>query len=186
MKWKTISSPPRCLKLMPPRNTKTKTGRCSSHPSRQFLDTLIQERIFVQPADFATWKSLSPNSAAAHLLWERSTERIKLSDFAEEFFRRLADATAPPMLLRKGELHQLVAYVDPQDIAPEVSEKLGLAPDSLCVRPARRILMQGTAHHIYMLPSPESVNPPFPLWLAGRYRPGEAGKARPDAAICSL
>ena len=90
------------------------------------LDTLIQERIFGQPADFATWKSLSPNSAAAHLLWERSTERIKLSDFAEEFFRRLADATACPMLLRKGKLHQLVAYVDPQDIAPEVSEKLDL------------------------------------------------------------
>jgi hypothetical protein len=30
------------------------------------------------------------------------------------------------MLLRKGELHRLVAYVSPASIAPEVNEKLDL------------------------------------------------------------
>ena len=63
---------------------------------------------------------------AARLLWEASTERIKLSDFAEAFFRRVAERLGHAMLLRKGDLHQLVHLVDPQSISGEVSETLDL------------------------------------------------------------
>ena len=59
-------------------------------------------------------------------MWEARTERIKLSDFAEEFFRRLADRLGHAMLLRKGELHRLVEFTDPLSIPEEVSEKLDL------------------------------------------------------------
>ena len=89
------------------------------------LDALIMERVFSgRASDFATWQGLDVE--AARLLWEASTERIKLSDFAETFFRRVAERRGHAMLLRKGDLHQLVNFVDPQSIPAEVSETLDL------------------------------------------------------------
>ncbi len=91
----------------------------------EVLDGLILERIFAgRASDFATWKGL--DAAAARLLWEARTERIKLSDFAEEFFRRLADRLGHAMLFRKGDLHRLIDFVDPETLPEEVSEKLDL------------------------------------------------------------
>ena len=91
----------------------------------EVLDALILECVFSDRArDFATWRGL--DAEAARLLWEARTERIKLSDFAEEFFRRLADRLGHAMLLRKGELHRLVEFTDPRSIPEEVSEKLNL------------------------------------------------------------
>ena len=89
------------------------------------LDALILERVFSgRASDFATWQGLDAD--AARLLWEASTERIKLSDFAEAFFRRVAERLGHAMLLRKGDLHQLVDFVDPRSIPVEVSETLDL------------------------------------------------------------
>jgi hypothetical protein len=51
---------------------------------------------------------------------------VKLSDFAEEFFRRLAAKLGHTMLLRKGEFYRLVAFVEPQELPEEVTEKLDL------------------------------------------------------------
>ena len=62
-------------------------------------------------------------------MWESSTGGVKLSDFAEEFFRRLAGRLGRPMLLRKGELHALVELVDPASIPAEVAAKLDLLAD---------------------------------------------------------
>lgn len=91
----------------------------------EVLDGLIVERIFAgSSADFATWKAAP--SDAARLIWEARTMRIKLSDFAEEFFRRLAEKLGHAMLLRKGSLHQLLDFVDAKNIAPEVTAKLDL------------------------------------------------------------
>ena len=59
-------------------------------------------------------------------MWEARTERIKLSDLAEEFFRRLADRLGHAMLLRKGDLHRLVEFTDPASIPEEVTAKLDL------------------------------------------------------------
>ena len=89
------------------------------------LDQLILERVFDDAKDdFLTYNNSTPE--AARLIWNSKTERIKLSDFAEEFFRRLAQHLGHAMLLRKGELHRLVAYVEPASIPAEVSEKLDL------------------------------------------------------------
>ena len=89
------------------------------------LEALILERVFDgRGQDLATWKQA--DAAAARLLWEARTERLKLSDFAEEFFRRLAAALGHAMLFRKGDLHRLVRHVDPPSIPPEVGEKLDL------------------------------------------------------------
>ena len=91
----------------------------------EVLDGLVLERVFAgRRRDFVTWKGLDAD--AARLLWEARTERIKLSDFAEEFFRRLANRLGHAMLLRKGDLYRLVDFVDTGDIADEVGEKLGL------------------------------------------------------------
>ena len=89
------------------------------------LNELILERIFSGSTKvFATWQELKP--ATAHMLWEISTSNVKLSEFAEEFFRRLADRLGHAMLLRKGELHRLIKFVDPATIPEEVAEKLDL------------------------------------------------------------
>lgn len=91
----------------------------------EVLDAIVLEYVFESnDADFQIWKQ-SPVSAA-RLVWETKTERIKLSSFAEEFFRRLGVRLAAPMLLRKGELHRLVATVEPASIPSEVTEKLNL------------------------------------------------------------
>ena len=93
--------------------------------SEEVLSTLILERVFSgQEQDYQTWQNASPD--AGRLLWEAKTERIKLSDFAEEFFRRLAEKQGHAMLMKKGEFHRLVDYVDPQSIPAEVGAKLDL------------------------------------------------------------
>lgn len=91
----------------------------------EVLDALVLERVFESiEADFQAWKQAPPE--AARIVWEAKTQRLKLSTFAEEFFRRLAGRVGGSMLLTKGELHRLMAVVDPKTIAAEVSEKLNL------------------------------------------------------------
>lgn len=89
------------------------------------LDALILERVFNgEKSDFETYQSST--ASVALLVWNAKTERLKLSDFAEEFFRRLAQKLGHPMLIKKGELHRLVPYAKLTDIPEEVSEKLNL------------------------------------------------------------
>ena len=94
----------------------------------EVLDTLILERVFEGRAgDFAVWKAADP--AAGRLLWAARTERLKLSDFAEDFFRRLAHRLGHAMLLRKRELSRLVDFMPNDEIPEEVAAKLDLLED---------------------------------------------------------
>ena len=95
------------------------------HEIDEVLDALIMERVFEgREGDFILWKEA--DEATGRLLWAARTERRKLSAFAEEFFRRLAERLGHAMLLRKGELHRLVDYLPAEEIAEEVSVKLDL------------------------------------------------------------
>lgn len=92
------------------------------------LEGLILEVVFKgNQQDYSTWKGLDSN--ASRLLWDASTERLKLSDFAEEFYRRLAGRLGSPMLLRKGELYRLIDFVDKATIPAEVGQKLNALAD---------------------------------------------------------
>lgn len=89
----------------------------------EVLDELVLEQVFDgDESNFQIWKRSSAD--AARLVWEASTRDRKLSTFAEAFFRRLAGRLGGQMLLRKGELHRLVAHVEPEAIDGEVIEKL--------------------------------------------------------------
>ena len=89
------------------------------------LDVLILERVFDgEPEDFSIWKDLDGD--AATLVWDARTRTVKLSDLAEEFFRRSGERFGLPILLRKGELDRLVALWEPSEIPREVGEKLDL------------------------------------------------------------
>jgi hypothetical protein len=91
----------------------------------EVLDALVLAQVFdALDSDFQAWKNAPTD--AARIVWEAKTQRIKLSTFAEEFFRQLAGRVSGAMLLKKGELHRLVAMVDPKMIASEVVEKLDL------------------------------------------------------------
>lgn len=96
----------------------------------EVLDAIVLEQVFDgNAADFAVWKQLPTD--AARIVWEAKTERVKLSTFAEGFFRQLCGRISGPMLLKKGELHRLVALVDPKTIPAEVTEKLNLLAELL-------------------------------------------------------
>ena len=85
----------------------------------------ILEQVFgSREQDFAVWKAA--DEATGRLLWEARTDRLKLSTFAEEFFRRLAERLGHAMLLRKGELYRLVEFLPLDRVPDEVSEKLDL------------------------------------------------------------
>ena len=91
--------------------------------AEEVLSDLILERLFSGDRhDYQTWKESTRD--ASRLVWDAKTERLKLSDFAEEFFRRLANRLGHAMLLKKGELHRLVAYAESAKIPHEVCEKL--------------------------------------------------------------
>lgn len=89
----------------------------------QVLDELVLEQVFAgNTTDFHTWQSSPPE--AARLVWDAKTERLKMSQFAEEFFRRLAARVSGQMLLRKGELHSLIQWAVIDTLPAEVAEKL--------------------------------------------------------------
>ena len=89
------------------------------------LDAAIRKHVFAgRDQDFAVWKAA--DEATGRLLWEARTERLKLSAFAEQFFRRLAARLGHAMLLCKGELYRLVDLLPVDRIPDEVTEKLDL------------------------------------------------------------
>lgn len=87
------------------------------------LDQLIQEMIFAgNETDFANFREANPATQAT--LWRAQTQTIKLSAFAEAFFRALAAATGSSILLRKRDLYLLIDCLPVAAIDPEVVEKL--------------------------------------------------------------
>lgn len=96
--------------------------------AEEVLNELIQERVFGgDPSDYLVWKTSAAD--ARRLIWEAKTQVVKLSSFAEEFFRRLKDRTGVEMLLTKGEFHRLVESVEAGGVAREVIEKLDWIAD---------------------------------------------------------
>lgn len=94
-------------------------------PIDKILDKVVIEFIFDNNnQDFDIWKNSDRDTAK--LIWEAQTRQRKISAFAEEFFRRLADRLGHVMLLRKGEFYRLIEFADDQHISDEVSEKLDL------------------------------------------------------------
>lgn len=89
------------------------------------LAQILTEQVFEEPGDYRAWLDSPPD--AARLVWEARTQRLKLSELAEAFFRLLAQKQGSPMLLKKGELHRLVPYANLSGPAEtEVRAKLDL------------------------------------------------------------
>jgi hypothetical protein len=98
------------------------------------LQELLLDQIFDgQNEDLENYNRADPSTQKT--LWRAQTRRRKLSAFAEEYFRRFAESTGTPMLLRKGSLHELIPFCDASDLNGEVLEKLD-AIQSLLVAPA--------------------------------------------------
>ena len=91
----------------------------------EVLDGLVLERVFdSMVVDFAAWKRLPPE--LARLVWDTKTQNLKLSTFAEDFFRQLSRRVSGGMLLTKREFHRLMGFVDAKNINAEVGDKLNL------------------------------------------------------------
>ena len=48
----------------------------------------------------------------------------KLGDWAEEIFREFSKRINQPIIMRKGIFHELIEFVNPEEIDQEISEKL--------------------------------------------------------------
>jgi hypothetical protein len=87
------------------------------------LDALMFEEIFDgNDADYSNYSAANP--ATQSTIWRAQTQTKKLSVFAEEFFRRVAEATGCSMLLRKRDLYRLVERQPSDSIDPDVNLKL--------------------------------------------------------------
>jgi ABC-type branched-subunit amino acid transport system ATPase component len=90
---------------------------------KQVMNGLLAEFIFSdEPEDLEAYMRADLPTRKA--LWRAKTQHLKLSRIAEEYFRRIAVATATPMLLRKGLLHELVAICDADELNGDVKAKL--------------------------------------------------------------
>lgn len=97
----------------------------NTQQAHDVMSKLIRERVFSgDNDDYTVWKNAAPD--AGRLIWDAKTQSMKLSTFAEDFFRCLRDTTGFEMLLTKGEFHRLVEWVEPDAVAAEVVEKLNL------------------------------------------------------------
>ncbi|MCH7226184.1 ATP-dependent nuclease [Haloferula sp. A504] len=86
---------------------------------------LLLERVFGgAEEDLSAYLEAEPNQKS--LIWRAQTSGVKLSDFAEEFFRRLAAKSGTRMLLRKGELHLLIDECSGEHFNGEIREVLDL------------------------------------------------------------
>ena len=102
----------------------------------EILDGLVRERVFGgRDTDFARWKELGPEAAGQ--AWDLSTKDTRVSEIAEEFFRRLSAQMGQATLLSKNDLHRLVAFVDSAAIPKEVADKLDLL-DALVAHPGSK------------------------------------------------
>lgn len=91
--------------------------------SKAILDQLILDQVFDgNMADFNNYSQANPSMQ--NTLWRAQTQTQKLSLFAEEFFRRIAEATGTRILLRKSDIYRLIERLDPASIDPEVAAKL--------------------------------------------------------------
>ena len=72
--------------------------------------------------DFRDYLNADPGPA--RLIWEAKTANLKLSHFAEQFFETLAERISMQVLLRKGEFHRLIDFMEKDRVPAEVGEKL--------------------------------------------------------------
>jgi len=113
----------------------------SQHPTEdlfavqgeQFVHETLQQTLVEQVFDGVVedWQAWSESPAeAARLVWEAKTQRLKLSELAEVFFRRLASRQNAPVMLKKGEFHRLVPFASLGVAADaEVRAKLDMLAD---------------------------------------------------------
>lgn len=91
----------------------------------EILRELLLMRVFSNSqGDLTAYREAEKNQKS--LIWRTATNGVKLSDFAEEFFRRLSAKTGTRMLLRKGELHLLIEECDGEQFNGEIREVLEL------------------------------------------------------------
>ena len=91
--------------------------------SSGIMGLLLEELIFIENPE-ALNEYLRGDATMRRAFWRAQTQHLKLSTFAEEYFRRLSHATKTPMLLRKGSLHQLIEGCDPAELNGDVETKL--------------------------------------------------------------
>jgi ABC-type cobalamin/Fe3+-siderophores transport system ATPase subunit len=90
---------------------------------KSILDDLLLEKIFDgNAADFENYSSANPSTQST--IWRAQTQTQKLSLVAEEFFRRVGEATGTPIPLRKRDLYRLIELQEVATIDPEVTLKL--------------------------------------------------------------
>ncbi|MDR2135026.1 MAG: ATP-binding protein [Treponema sp.] len=85
----------------------------------QTLDEILLHKVFDNNAEILEQYRKGTGSVKRFML-----RSVKMSDFAEEVFRRYAEKMDQPMLLAKGEFYRLIPFCPAGEIPSEVTEKL--------------------------------------------------------------
>jgi len=87
----------------------------------QSLDEVLLSEVFNNSAEVLEQYHKGSKDVKRFML-----RNIKMSDFAEETFRRYAKKMNQPMLLTKGEFYRLISFCPVEEIPKEVTEKLDI------------------------------------------------------------
>jgi AAA15 family ATPase/GTPase len=91
----------------------------------QVLDEITLKIVFNENTQsLADFKNLTP--ALQETFWLNNTRNLKLSDFLEKVFLKYSEISGTPVLLNKGRFYEIIEYIEPLNINPEVRSALDL------------------------------------------------------------
>ncbi len=88
------------------------------------LERFLKEFFHGNIKAYEEYQSASPE--LRRVVWDTITANRKMSQFADDVFRDYAEHAKQPILLSKGGYYQMIRFLDPESVNPEIVEKLDL------------------------------------------------------------
>ncbi len=99
-------------------------------PAYSLMKEIIDQRLLIEV--FSNDKNqLREFRQSSKNLRRTLLRNLKMSKFTDQVFEEFAKSQNQPILLKKGEFHQLIEFMDVEDIPAEVTEKLDLIVEYL-------------------------------------------------------
>jgi len=99
-------------------------------PAYSLMKEIIDQRLLIEV--FSNDKNqLREFRRSSKNLRRTLLRNLKMSKFTDQVFEEFAKSQNQPILLKKGEFHQLIEFMDVEDIPGEVTEKLDLIVEYL-------------------------------------------------------
>ena len=105
-------------------------GDLFSSPESETMQTIMNDILLKEYFDNNT-KLLNEFNNTSKEMKRTLLRNYKISSFTEKTFYRLSGELKQPLIMNKGEFYKLIAFVSPDDIPREVTEKLDMLVEYL-------------------------------------------------------